>query len=656
MGEGASDGTTAPVTLTRRGAVGVVTIDNPPINAASHAVREGLIHALDTALADPGLRALALACAGRTFVAGADIREFGKPRRPPLLSDVCSAIEASAKPVVAALFGTALGGGLELAMAAHGRVAAPGTKVGQPEVKLGLIPGAGGTQRLPRLVGVPLAIDMVTSGRMVGAPEAKQAGLIDEIAEGDLLEAACALALALGQPRRTGDLPVPPFDREAAAAQVAAAKARARGQDSPGEAARAVLMAADVPFAEGLRRERAVVSRLDASPQAAALRHVFFAEREAAKVPGLEGISPRPLAVVGVAGAGLMGSGIAVSLADAGYRVVVVERDEDAAASGRARIADLYDRNLASGRIDPAARDERLARIAVSADRHAFAPCDLVIEAVFDDLAVKQELFSALAGIVRPDAILATNTSYLDPNAIASVVPDASRVLGLHFFSPANVMRLVEVVRAAASAPDVLATGLALARRMGKLPVVSGVCEGFIGNRIFTAYRRAADVMLKDGALPQEIDAAMEDYGFPMGPYAVADMAGLDISWARRKRQAATRDPAERDVVIADRLCEAGRLGRKTGAGYYRYDGGRRAVDPAVTALVEAASRQKGIARRPFAAGEITSRLRDAMAREGRALLAEGIALRASDIDLVTINGYGYPAWRGGSMFETGQG
>jgi 3-hydroxyacyl-CoA dehydrogenase len=649
----AGDGSASPVRLERRGAVGVITIDNSPVNAASQAVRAGIVHALDLALADPDIHALVLACAGRTFVAGADIREFGKPPLPPRLGDVCNTLEASGKPIVAALFGTALGGGLELAMACHGRVAAPGTRVAQPEVKLGIIPGAGGTQRLPRLVGVPLAIDMVSSGRMIGAQEALDAGLVDAVAADDPVEEACRLALALPEPRRTGKLPIPAFDRAEAEKAVAAVEKKARGQVSPGDAARAVLMAAEVPLAEGLERERAIVSRLVGSPQAAALRHVFFAEREAAKVPGLDGVSPRTITTVGVAGAGLMGSGIAVSLADAGYRVVVVERDDAAAAAGRERVAGLYARNLASGRIDAATRDERLGRIAVSADRQAFAPCDLVIEAVFDELAVKQELFAALSGIIRPDAILATNTSYLDPNAIASVVHDPSRVLGLHFFSPANVMRLVEVVRAAATAPDVVATGLAVARKMGKLPVVTGVCEGFIGNRIFTAYRREADFMLEDGALPQEIDAAMEAYGFPMGPYAVADMAGLDISWARRKRQAATRDPAERYVVIADRLCEAGRLGRKTGAGYYRYEGSHRQVDPAVTALVEEASREKGIARRAFSPDEITARIRQAMASEGGALLAEGVALRASDIDLVMINGYGYPAWRGGPMFDS---
>jgi 3-hydroxyacyl-CoA dehydrogenase len=644
------------VATTLRGRVAVLTIDNPPVNAASQAVRSQLAAALSQAMADPQVDAVVLACAGRTFVAGADIREFGKPPLAPVLTEVCSAIEAGPKPVVAALHGTALGGGLELALASHGRVATADARFGQPEVKLGIIPGAGGTQRLPRLVGVPLAVDLVSSGRMIGAADALAAGLVDRIAAGDLLSDSVALAAELaarpGPLPRTGERPVPAFDRETVETQIAAIGKRARGQASPSEAARAVLMAADVPLAEGLRRERETTLRLVTTDQAAALRNVFFAEREAAKVPGLEGVAARPVATVGVAGAGLMGSGIAVALADAGFAVVVVERDGAAAEQGRARVEATYRRQVSSGRIDAGTCEARLGRLSFAAERGAFAPCDLVIEAVYDDLAVKQELFAALSTIVRPDAILATNTSYLDPDAIASVVADPSRVLGLHFFSPANVMRLVEVVRAAATAPDVLATGIAVSRKLGKLPIVSGACEGFIGNRILSAYRREGDFMLEDGALPHEIDAALEAYGFPMGPYAVADMAGLDISWARRKRQAATRDPSERYVVIGDRLCEAGRLGRKTGKGYYLYEGEARRIDPEVTAIVEQASRDKGIERRSFTPGVIQARLVEAMAREGNALLAEGVALRPSDIDLVLINGYGYPAWRGGPMFE----
>ncbi|MBX3569665.1 MAG: 3-hydroxyacyl-CoA dehydrogenase family protein [Rhizobiaceae bacterium] len=454
--------------------------------------------------------------------------------------------------------------------------------------------------------------------------------------------------------RRAGGLAVQPFDADAVEAQIAAIERKARGQISPGRAARMVRQAADLPFAEGLARERAAFLDLLASDQAGALRHVFAAERLAGKVPGLDGVEPAPIRTVGVVGAGLMGAGIAACFADAGYAVRVVERDGAAMQAGRGRIVALYERQIQSGRIDRTTADTRLTRLSFGAERAGLADCDLVVEAVFDELAVKQELFAALSGIVRPDALLATNTSYLDPDAIASVVANPERVLGLHFFSPANVMRLVEVVRAAQTAPRALATGLAIAKRLGKLGIVSGVCEGFVGNRIFTAYRRACDFMLEDGALPHEIDAALEGWGFAMGPYAVNDLAGLDISWARRKRQAATRDPAERYVSIADRLCEAGRLGRKSGKGYYAYEDGRRTVDPIVTDIVEAASREKGIVRRSIPAEEIVGRVLATMADEGKKILDEGIALRASDIDLVLINGYGFPAWRGGPMYLAG--
>ena len=578
------------------------------------------------------------------------------PTRQPFLTDVATAIEDSAKPVVAAVHGTALGGGFEIALASHARVASPDASLGLPEVKLGIIPGAGGTQRLPRLVGMATAIDLASSGRRVSAREAASLGIVDRIAEGELVAEAKAVARELaGQtPRRTGDLSVPAFDDKAVASQVAAIARKARGQVSPGEAARMVRLAADLPLKEGLARERAKFTELVASDQAAALRHVFAAERSASKVAGLEDVAPRTIRTVGVVGAGLMGSGIAIAFADSGYHVIVVDRDEPSTEAGRARVEAAYDRMVKSGRIDAAGKAQRMDRLRFHAGRDMLAECDFVIEAVFDDLAVKRELFASLSGIVRPDAILATNTSYLDPDAIASVVTNPERFLGLHFFSPANVMRLVEVVRTATVAPDVLATGLAIVKRLGKLGVVSGVCEGFIGNRIFTAYRKQCDFMLEEGALPHEIDAAIEAFGFPMGPYAVSDLAGLDISWARRKRAAATRDPSERYVVIADRLCEAGRFGQKTGKGYYSYADGRKAVDPEVTALIEEASREANHERRAFGPDEIISRVMAAIVEEGRHILDEGIALRASDIDLVLINGYGYPSWRGGPMFQAG--
>jgi 3-hydroxyacyl-CoA dehydrogenase len=634
--------------------VAIVEIDNPPVNATSHDVRSQMRAALETALADSGVQAIVIAGAGRTFIAGADIREQGKPPKPPVTGDNCALIEASEKPVVAAIHGFALGGGFEVALASHARIATADAKVGLPEVTLGIIPGAGGTQRAPRLCGVPAAIDLITSGKPLPAPRALALGLVDRVAECDLRQEAIAYARELiGKPiRRTGALAVPPFDRSEAEKAVAAVERKARGQTSPGKAARAVLLSADCPIGEGLAREREIYLDLVGSDQAAALRHVFFAEREAAKVPGLESVKSRTVSTIGIAGAGTMGSGIAVASLDAGYKVIVVEQNDQALEAGRARIAGLYDRAIKSKRIGEADKAERLGRLTISADRAAFAPADLVIEAVFDETAVKQELFKALDTIVRPDAILATNTSYLNPDEIAAVTKDPSRIVGMHFFSPAHVMRLLEVVNAAKTAPDVLATALATAKKLRKLAVVAGVCEGFIGNRIYARYRQQTEFMLEDGALPQEVDAAVEAYGFPMGPFAVNDLSGLDIAWARRKRLAPTRDPRERYVAIADRLCEMGRLGQKAGAGWYRYVEGKRTVDPAVTALVEEASRDKGITRRSIPPAEIQARVLAAMVNEGAKILAEGIALRASDIDLVLINGYGYPAWRGGPMFE----
>lgn len=642
------------VSLEHDGDVAVILIDNPPVNAASHAVRSGVVEALTEANADPAIQAVVLACAGRTFVAGADIREFGQPPMQPLLPQVCEAIEVSARPVVAALHGTALGGGLELALAAHARIATPDAQFGLPEVKLGLVPGAGGTQRLPRLAGMAVAVDMVSSGRRVDAAEALASGLVDGISGDDLLADAKALARSIiGQPvRRTGEQPVPPFDVEAVQARIAAIEKKARGQIAPGCAARLALRASETTLDEGLAEERTAFVELLMSPQARALRHIFKAEREAAKVPDLEDARPLPVQTVGVVGAGLMGAGIAVAFLDAGFTVRAVEHSPEAAEAGQRRIEDIYARLLKSVRIDEAARADRLSRLSLSVSLQDLADRDLVIEAVFDDLDIKTRLLADLSAVARPDAILATNTSYLNPDTLAGSVAHPSRFIGLHFFSPANLMRLVEVVRTATTSPDVLATGLAVVKRLGKLGVVTGVCEGFIGNRLFTAYRRACDFMLEEGALPHEVDAAMEAFGFPMGPYAVNDMAGLDISWARRKRQAATRDPSERYVVIADRLCEAGRLGRKTGAGYYRYVDGRREIDPEVAAIVQAASAEKSLTRRTIDAEEITARVSAALIGEGQALLSEGVALRASDIDLVLINGYGYPAWRGGPMFE----
>jgi 3-hydroxyacyl-CoA dehydrogenase len=635
----------------------VVTIDNPPVNALSAHVRTGLMAALDHAEKDNAVVAIVLTGAGNTFIGGADIKEFGKPPVEPLLPHVIDRIENFAKPVTAAINGAALGGGLEVALACHERYASSAAKIGLPEVKLGIVPGAGGTQRLPRLIGTIAAIDLIANGRTLSANEASKLGIVDCLFESMLIDSAVAKVsgTATSPLRRTGALPVPPEPAEAIDKAAAEALRKARGQRAPGEAIRLVRLAATTSLAEGLAEERRTFVELRDSDEAAALRHVFFAERRAGKVEGLEKIAPRKIETVGIVGTGLMGSGIAVAALNAGYRVIGIEQTQEAADKGRERIAGILDKAVQSGRLDRVGRDDRLNWLTVTADAQMLARADLVIEAVFDDLTIKTELFLRLDGIVRADAILATNTSYLDPNAIAATTAHPERIVGLHFFSPANIMRLLEVVNCEKTAPDVLASALAFAKRLGKLPIVCGVTEGFIGNRIFSAYRREAEFMVEDGASPHEIDAALEAYGFPMGLFAVYDMAGLEIAWARRKRQAATRDPNARYVVIADQLCEAGRFGQKAGRGWYAYPDGKRTVDPEVTAMIEAVRAEKGIMPQRFTADEITARLLKAMADEGEALLAEGIAARASDIDLVMINGYGFPSHKGGPMFAAGR-
>jgi len=646
---------------TVRGAVSngvlLIEIDHAPVNALSTDVRKGLLAAIAYGEATVDIAGIVVTGAGSIFIGGADIREFGAPPAEPVLPAVLAAIENATKPVVAAINGAALGGGLEVALAAHRRIASQTATLALPEVKLGIVPGAGGTQRLPRLIGIPAAIDMIATGRSVLAAEALKLGILDRVEDGDLRAAAVSEARSLVGTtlRRSGACKVPPAPTDAIDAAANKALARARGQSAPREAVRLVRLSGERPFAEALAEERRTFLALRDSEQAAALRHVFFAERAAAKVSGLEDVKLRKVETIGVVGLGLMGSGIATCALDAGYTVVGIEQAEDAVAKGRSRVEGLLDRALKSGRIDAAGKADRLQRLTTSGALQSLATADLVIEAVFDDLSVKTELFVRLDGIVRSDAILATNTSYLDPDPIAAATTRPERVLGLHFFSPANVMRLLEVVRCARTAPDVLATGLAVAKRLRKLPIVCGVTEGFIGNRIFSAYRREAEFLLEDGALPQQIDAATETYGFAMGPFAVFDLAGLEIAWARRKRQAATRDPKARYVDIADHLCEAGRLGLKAGRGWYRYRDGKREVDPEVTALIEQRRAAKGLIARTISDDEVRQRLLAAMAAEGAALLSEGIAARASDIDLVMINGYGFPAHKGGPMFAAEQ-
>jgi len=649
------DASAPVVRIERRDNLALILIDNPPVNATSQAVRQGLASAIEAVNADPAVEAIVIACEGRTFVAGADIREFGKPPLAPALPDVLAIVEASVKPVVAAVHGTALGGGFELALACHARVLDAKAIVGLPEVKLGLIPGAGGTQRLPRLIGIRNAIDLASSGRQVKAQETLALGIADSIATGDLRESAIATARSLvGRPiRRLSAEPTPPFERAEIDAALAALAQKSRGQASPMVAARTVLLAAELPFAEGMARERAAFIECLQSGQSKAMRYIFAAEREAPRAPQLEGIAPRKIEKVGIVGAGTMGAGIAVSFADSGFRVSVVETSEGAAEAGRKRIAAPWERQVKSGRLSAAEQEARSAGVTVSADFSTLADCDLIVEAAFEDMAVKQELFARLGALAKPGAVLASNTSYLDIGALGAASGRPADVIGLHFFSPANVMRLVEVVEAPASGKEAVATGVAVARRLGKIAVVCGVCDGFIGNRILAHWRPIVDMMVEDGATPQGVDAALEEFGFAMGPYAVGDLAGLDIGWARRRRLAPTLNPNMRYAsTVADELCALGRFGQKTGAGWYSYSGGKKALDPLVEGLIEKVRAQKHRQQRAFSNDTIQRLVRAAIVNEGAKVLSDGVARRALDIDVVLINGYSYPAWRGGPMFE----
>jgi 3-hydroxyacyl-CoA dehydrogenase len=628
-----------------------VTLDNPPVNTISASIREGLMAAIALAESRDDIHAITLQGAGKFFAAGADIKEFDLPPSEPTLPQVTSRIEACSKPVVAGINGPALGGGCEIILACHYRLAHPSAKFALPEVKLGLIPGAGGTQRLPRLTSLGFAIDMSGTGKTVSSHEALNCGLIDQISTPETFAAdmrAIASSLIDKDLRRTSALDGPSDNADS---QISSILSKARGRSAPTEAIRITSLSATMPFGEAIAQERASFLSLRQSDEAKALRHLFFAEKEAGQAESLDGVKPRDVTVVGIAGTGLMGSGIAVAALAGGYQVIGYEQSADAAAQGYARILALLNKQHQSGRLSKAALDQQLGNLSIRDDITALASADLVIEAVFDDLAVKSDLFQRLDKVLRPDAILATNTSYLNPNELARLVSMPERVVGMHFFSPAHIMRLLEVVNCEQTSPDVLATTLNVAKRLNKLAVISGVCEGFIGNRIFSAYRREAEFMLEEGALPHEIDAALEAFGFPMGLFAVCDMAGLEIAWAKRKRVAATRSPDEAYCAIPDRLCEIGRLGQKSGKGWYQYHEGKRAIDPEVTAIIEAERERKKVKARQFTADEIVSQLLRSMVREGQALLSEGIGTRASDIDLVMVNGYGFPAHKGGPMF-----
>lgn len=637
------------VSVIREGDLALVTLDSPPVNATSQAVRQGLWEAVAEV---QGARAAILICAGRTWIAGGDMSEFDGPAIEPHLPDVVNAIETSETPFIAALHGSVLGGGLEVAMACAWRIAAPGTRFGLPEVNVGIIPGAGGSQRAPRLVGMAAAIEMACDGRQIGADRMAELGGIDLIAEGDPLEAARAFAADL--PAR----PAPLSARVCAAlggADYAAEEARlrksAKGQASPLANLEALQWAA-LPFAEGAAKERARHLEMRVAPESRALRHAFFAEREVAKPAAIKGAAPRPSDRIAVVGGGLMGAGIATAALNAGREVVLIERDAEAAEAAEARIAGLLEGGVKRGKITPEARDARLAALRCSADYAEASGAQIAIEAVFEDLAAKQSVFAELARVVAPEAVLATNTSYIDPRAIFEGIAGPERCLGMHFFSPAHVMKLLEVVQMPQTAPDVLATAFAFGKALRKVSVLSGICDGFIGNRILTAYRRGAEYLLADGALPAEIDAAMRGAGMPMGPFELQDLTGLQIAWANRQRQAATRPPEERYVTISDQLCEAGRLGQRAGRGWYRYEEGARAPlpDPEVEALILAYAAAEGIARRSFGQAEIADRLMAVMANEGARIVEEGIAESDAAVDVVKLHGYGFPRWRGGPM------
>jgi 3-hydroxyacyl-CoA dehydrogenase len=642
------------IRLERDGSVAVIIVDNPPVNAGSWDVRNGIVEALGQITNDPEVGVAVLIGAGTTFIAGADIKEFGKPLRDPQMPAVVAALEGCPKPVVAAIDGASLGGGFEVALGCDARVATKNAVVGLPEVHLGIIPGAGGTQRLPRLVGVARAIELISSGRRVRADEAAKLGLIDAVAGGDLRAFAVARALSLGgRKRRIRDLAIPADTGEAIETAAQAAQKTAKRNPAIAEAITIVRRAAQLPIDEGLTEERAVFQRLRVSEAAAAARHLFFAERAAGRVSGAENVKPKDIASVGVVGGGTMGAGIAVAFSDAGFPVTLIERNKDEVQAAMGRVRATYDRLVSSGRVSADEGQKRAGRITGSDDYATLGRIDLVVEAVFEDLAVKREVFSKLDSVLKPGAILGSNTSYLNLDDLGAITKRPQDVVGLHFFAPANMMRLLEVVRTKATSSETLATALAVAKKIRKVPVVARVCEGFIGNRIYAAYRRECEILLEEGAYPEQVDAALEAFGFPMGPFAVTDLSGLDITWKTRKRLAATRGSRERYVPILDRLCDMGRLGRKAGAGWYTYaaDAKRGAVDAKVHAVVDEVSKEKGITRRAFTLEQIQARVLGAIVNEAALVLEDGIAERAGDIDLVLVNGYGFPADRGGPLF-----
>lgn len=644
----------------KHGRVAVIRLNNPPVNGMGHAVRQDVAANLDTAFEDANVAAIVIIGAGKMFCGGADIKAFNTPasRAEPSSRTLLKRIENAPKPVIAAIHGNALGLGLEFAMGCHYRIAAKGAALGLPEVKLGLLPGGGGTQRLPRLIGVEAATRMIIDGAGVDADQALALGLIDEMAAGELLPAALAFA-----ERVAGESHHPVVSRRPVPAQNdaaffdtqrAAIAGSRRGYPAPLECLACIEAATTMPFDEGLKFERERFDVLVNGTASKALRHLFMAERAAAKLPGvLAEAEAVTIARIAVIGAGTMGAGIAMSFASAGLPVALIDTKQEALDRGLGTIRKNYFATAAKGRLTQAKAEQRIARIEGTLDLSRAAEADLVIEAVFEDMAIKKDLLARLDVVCKPGTVLATNTSRLDIDEIAAGITRPEAVIGLHFFSPANVMRLVEVVRGKATAPAVIKTAMETVRRVAKLPVLVGVCDGFVGNRMVAKYAREAEFLLEEGASPEQVDGALKDFGFAMGRFAMSDLAGLDIAWAGRKRQAATRPAHLRYSKVADRLCEMGRFGQKTNAGFYRYETGSRTPlpDPIVQQVIEECARDAGINRRELTNAEIVERTIFALINEGAKVLEEGIAQRASDIDLIYVNGYGFPAWRGGPMF-----
>ncbi|HEY7249732.1 MAG TPA: 3-hydroxyacyl-CoA dehydrogenase NAD-binding domain-containing protein [Methylomirabilota bacterium] len=650
---------TQSVDLDRRGRVAVLTVNNPPVNALSQHVRQGLRDGLKQAAADGGVAAIVITCAGRTFIAGADITEFGKPPKEPSLHEVLDLIESSPKPVVAAIHGTALGGGLEVTLACHYRVGAKTARFGLPEVKLGILPGAGGTQRLPRVVGVPKALSMIVSGDPIGADEALKVGLIDDIVDGDHTAAAVTFAEKVVAEKRPLKK-IRDLDEKVAAvrgkpevfAEFRKSVARqTRGFRAPENCIKAVEAAVNLPFDQGLKRERELFQELITSPESKAQRYFFFAEREAAKIPDVPAdTKSRDIRKAAVLGAGTMGGGIAMNFANAGIPVTVVEVAQEALDRGLGVVRKNYEATASRGRLTMPDVEKRMGLISGTTDWSKIGDADIVVEAVFEEMPIKKEVFAKIDGICKPGAVLATNTSTLDVDEIASATRRPDDVIGMHFFSPANVMRLLEVVRGKKSAKDVIATAMGVGRRIAKVPVLVGVCYGFVGNRMLHQRGREAEKLILEGALPHEVDRVLTDFGFPMGPFAMGDLAGLDVGWRIRKGKGVKS-------AVADRICELGRFGQKTGAGYFRYEKGDRTPipDPDVEKIIVEVASEQGITRRKIGEAEILARLLYPMVNEGAKILEEKIAIRASDIDVIWVYGYGWPVYRGGPMFWADQ-